>query len=91
MSRRKIERENDEFAGMLIRLLKAYGKRVGEADEVDLRDMVEVGKVFDEQLQAAVDRQRERGYSWAQIAEGLGVKRQTAWERFGRSRDAAVS
>ena len=34
-------------------------------------------------LGQVVDALRERDISWAKIAEGLGVSRQTAWERFG--------
>jgi hypothetical protein len=33
-------------------------------------------------LQSLVDTLREREVSWAQIAEPLGVSRQSAWERF---------
>lgn len=33
-------------------------------------------------LQALVDTLRDREVSWAQIAERLGVSRQSAWERF---------
>jgi hypothetical protein len=34
-------------------------------------------------LAAAVTRARSRGYTWAQIAAGLGVTRQAAQQRYG--------
>jgi hypothetical protein len=33
-------------------------------------------------LQAQVDTLRQRGISWSQIGDALGVSRQAAWERF---------
>jgi hypothetical protein len=33
-------------------------------------------------LQAQIDTLRERGVSWSQIGDALGVSRQAAWERF---------
>lgn len=35
-------------------------------------------------LQQAVDRARERGTTWAEIGEALGITKQTAWQRFGK-------
>jgi hypothetical protein len=35
-------------------------------------------------MQSAVNDLRSQGYSWADIGEALGIRRQTAWERFGR-------
>jgi ATP-dependent Clp protease ATP-binding subunit ClpX len=35
-----------------------------------------------EVLQQHVDALRERGVSWAQIGDALGISRQAAWERF---------
>lgn len=37
------------------------------------------------QLQVAVDSLRHRGVSWAIIGAGLGISRQSAWERFSHS------
>jgi len=33
-------------------------------------------------LQQVVDELRRREVSWAEIGQGLGVSRQSAWERF---------
>jgi hypothetical protein len=37
---------------------------------------------YREHLQAIVDTLRAKGVSWGAIAKGLGVSRQSAWERF---------
>lgn len=83
--RRRVERETPEYAAMLERMIRAYARRVAEADEVDLARMVEVKRVMDEALAFAVRGQREQlGRSWADIARGLGTSRQAAYERFAR-------
>lgn len=77
--------ETPEFAAMLERMIRAYARRVAEADEVDLARMVEVKRVMDEALADAVRGQRDKlGRSWAEIARGLGTTRQSAYERFAR-------
>lgn len=80
---RKREYETPEFANMVERLIRAYGKRVGAADEVDLARMVEIRQAFDDAIRDAVWRQREDGRSWAEIAAGLGTTRQAAQMRYG--------
>lgn len=37
------------------------------------------------QLQVAIDALRARDVSWAVIGSGLGISRQSAWERFSHS------
>ncbi|MFM7404547.1 MAG: ClpX C4-type zinc finger protein [Erythrobacter sp.] len=39
-------------------------------------------EAYRKHLANAVDALRQRGVSWAQIAQPLGVSRQAAWERF---------
>ncbi len=52
------------------RLLKLLGPVGGTAD------------AYRQHLQTIVDTLRAQEVSWAEIAKGLGVSRQTAWERF---------
>lgn len=86
MSRRtKRTVETPEYARMLRRLIRSYARRVGEADDVDLAEMVDIKRELDEAVAEAVRRQRELyGRSWADIARGLGCTRQAAQERYGR-------
>lgn len=61
--------------------------RMMSADEhAALERLAEAHRVYEaarEGLQEAVDRARDEGASWERVGHTLGVKRQTAWERFG--------
>lgn len=68
---------------MLRRMIRAYARRVAEADDIDLADMIEIRKELDAAIGAAVRGQREHGRSWGDVARGLGVTRQAAQMRWG--------
>lgn len=78
-------RETSEFADMLERMIRTYGRRVGDGDEVDLRRMLELQGAFDSAIQVAVDGQRTGPLkaSWAYIAGATGKTRQAAFARWG--------
>lgn len=76
--------ETPEYAAMLKRMIRAYGRRVADADDIDLADMLEVQAVLEQAIADAVNGQREHGRSWSDVARGLGVTRQAAQMRFGR-------
>lgn len=82
--------ETPEYAAMVERMIRAYGRRVGEADEVDLARMLEVREAMNAAVVAAVVGQRARGLSWAEIARGLGTTRQSAQMTYGRAAQAAA-
>lgn len=75
--------ENDEFAKMLGRLIRAYGRRVGEGDPFDLPDALELLASFEREVGRAVTALRERGYSWSEIGSVAGISRQAAQQRWG--------
>lgn len=68
---------------MLKRMIKAAGKRVGNADEPELAQLVALRDELELAIQAAVDGQRSYGRSWAAIALGLNTTRQAAFQRYG--------
>lgn len=73
-----------EYAGMMARMLRAYGRRVGDADPEDLATMLAVYAKFGDAIQDAVTAQRARhGTSWAEIGRGAGITRQAAQQRWG--------
>ena len=84
------EREIPEYAGMVRRVIRAHGRRVGDADPEDLEGLVEMREVVDEAISDAVRGLRAGGCSWAQIARGLGTTRQAAQQRFGERRASAL-
>lgn len=89
MARRTGPVETVEYAAMLSRMIRSYGRRVAEADEVDLGDMARLSAELDAAMATAVRGMRERGVSWAYIGSGLGITRQAAQQRFGRGESVA--
>jgi hypothetical protein len=74
--------ETPEYRQMLSRMLRAYGRRVADADDVDLAQMVELRDELEAAIASAVAGQRDRGASWADIGRGLGTTRQSAQQRY---------
>lgn len=77
------EREIPEFADMVSRMLRAHGRRVADADPEDLGSLLELRDELELAIAKAVWGQRANGFSWAQIARGLGTTRQAAQQRYG--------
>ena len=85
MAGRKREVETTEYLAMVRRLLRAAGKRVGDADEVELAELVELREHIEAAIAEAVTIQRGRwGRSWAEIGRGLGTSRQAAQQHYGK-------
>ena len=80
--------ENPAYAEMMGRLIRAYAKRVGSGDDLDLTAMLLIDTYLHEAIQAAVNGMREQGHSWQYIATGAGVTRQAAWDRWALKADA---
>lgn len=80
--RPKQKRETPEFAGMVRRQIRAHGRRVAAADEVDLTELVAMREVVEAAISEAVAGQRARGLSWSYIGKGLGTTRQAAQQRY---------
>lgn len=78
------ERDTTEYAKMMGRMLRAYSRRVGDADPEDLAEMLAVHATFSAAIQDAVTAQRARhGTSWADIGRAAGITRQAAQQRWG--------
>lgn len=76
--------DHSEYAGFVRRAIRGYGRRVAEADDADLAEMVQLRSVLEGAIAAAVLGQRERlGRSWSEVARGLGTSKQAAYERYG--------
>lgn len=76
--------ETTEYLKAAARFIRAAGRRVADADEVELQELLKLQAVLDEAVQAAVDGQRARGLSWAYIASATGKTRQAAFQRWGK-------
>ena len=82
----KRQREIPEYGAFARRMIRAYGRRVADADPEDLAGLRDLRDDVERAIQVAVDGQRrDYGRSWAEIGRGLGITRQSAQERYGRS------
>ena len=80
-NRRRRPVENDEYASFIRRVISAYARRVASGDVDALADMTRLATDLDEAITQAVTGLRETGYSWAEIADRLGITRQAAQQR----------
>jgi hypothetical protein len=71
-----------EYAAFCRRVVRAYARRVGTGDVEALAPMLALATELDECVRQAVAGLREFGYSWAEIANRLGVTRQAAHQRW---------
>ena len=81
MSARSVE--TPDYVAFARRIIRAAGKRVAEGDEWELAELLSLRDEVEDAITTAVGGMRERGESWQYIADGLGVKRQSAQERYG--------
>ena len=84
MAKRR-ERETTEYAGMVRRIIQAHGRRVADADDADLAELVAIRETLEAAIATAVQGQRlNHGASWADVARGLGTTRQYAQRTYGK-------
>lgn len=84
-NRRRRPVENDGYASFIRRVLRAYARRIATGDIDALADMTGLGAELDEAISQVVTGLGKAGYSWTEIAARLGVTRQEAQQRWGRS------
>lgn len=80
MSREAVE--NGPYLDFVKRIVRKAGERVGAGDDFDLGELVSLRDDIESAISAAVQGLRDQGQSWQYIADGLGVKRQSAYERY---------
>jgi hypothetical protein len=77
-------RENTEYAAMLRRMVKGYGRRLADSDPTDLPDALAIMAELDQAIAGAVGGMRAAGFSWADVATYTGTSRQAAQQRWGK-------
>jgi hypothetical protein len=82
--------ETMDYLAMVKRMLRAAGRRVADADEIELAELVKLRDELEATIAAAVQGQHDRGVSWRGIAAGLGMTRQSAHERYARKLSGAA-
>ena len=79
--------ESDEFAAFARRVVRAFGRRIGDGDLWALGDLVKLRDQVDEAIRDGVGTAREsHGVSWTDVARELGVSRQAARQRYGQGK-----
>jgi hypothetical protein len=83
--RSKRQVETTEFDAFVRRILRAYARRVAVGDVEALRSLAMLSSEVDAVTRLAVTglRKPPYSYSWSEIADRLGVTKQTAHERYG--------
>lgn len=76
-------RDHSEFQSFVRRVLRAYSRRVADADPEDLAELLVMRQTVDDAIGSAIAGMRERGVSWAAIATATGTTRQAAQQRYG--------
>jgi hypothetical protein len=76
--------ETIKYLGAAKRFIAAAGRRVAEADEPELAELVTLRESVEEAIRAGVDGMRGRGVSWTVIGDALGTTKQAAYQRYGR-------
>lgn len=67
--------ETSEWLKMLSRMIRAAGRRVADADEYELAQLVALRDQLEESIKMAIEGQRSSGRSWAHIGKALGLSR----------------
>lgn len=76
------ERSAEEVAGAARRMIRALGRRVGEADPIDLRLIIELRGEVEAAINAAMREQHEgSGFSLDEIGQGYGTSKQAVAKR----------
>lgn len=77
--------ETIDYLGMLRRMIRAGGRRVAAADEIELAALLELRAELDAAIANAVHGQHEGGRSWAEIGAACGMSKQAAAKRWAGS------
>jgi hypothetical protein len=75
--------ENDQYAAFARRIVRAYATRVAAGDVEALPGLLALSDEVNAHVHDAVNGLRAFGYSWAEIANRLGITRQAAQQRWG--------
>jgi DNA-binding phage protein len=71
-------------------MIRALGRRVGEADPIDLQLILELRAEVDRAFLVALQGQVAAGFSHAEIAEGIGTSRQAVTKRLAVAPDVVA-
>lgn len=71
---------------MVLRMVRAIGRRVADGDEYDLAGLVAIRQALDDVTADVVDTLHyDQKFPWSAIGEITGTTRQNAQQRWGRT------
>lgn len=76
--------DHSAFLAFVVRILRAAGRRIEDADVEDLAELVALRAAVDDAIASAVAGLRARDVSWSAIGRAVGITKQSAYERWGR-------
>ena len=79
--RAKRRTENDEFGAFARRIIRTYGRRVGEGDVEALASLIRLHDELGEVIAQAAGDLHAGGYSWSEIAARTGTSLQAVRQR----------
>ena len=77
--------ETSDYLKMVSRMIRAAGRRVADADEHELAQLVDLRDHLEQSIKFAIQGQRSSGRSWLHVGQALGLSRQGAFQRYGNS------
>lgn len=86
MSRRTVE--TSSYIQFARRVIRAAGERVGDADDFELAELITLRDDVEAAIARAVAGLRAQGHSWQYIGDALGIRRQSAQERYAEKQTA---
>lgn len=79
------------FIAAVGRMIRAAGRRVGESDEFELYELVQLRAVLNDAIRDGVQGQLATGRSYTDIGNALGVSRQAARQMWAVPRSGATA
>lgn len=83
MGRREVE--TLDYIAFARRVIRAAGERCAYADDFELAELITLRDDVEDAITRAVVGLREQGQSWQYIGDALGIKRQSAQERYAKA------
>lgn len=74
--------ETIDFLAAVRRMMRAAGRRVADADEHELAELLAIRAEVDAAIEQAVRGWRAQDRSWAQIGAAAGMSKQAAFKRW---------
>lgn len=80
--------ETTDYLQMLVRMIRAGAKRVGDGDEEELSKFVELGKYLNLKIAEAAREQVKQGKGWSDIGRSVGTSKQAAFKKYAQGKNS---